>query len=131
MGYVWNPVLTRLSRLLHRHISYEIDTAKIIATFCRISCVCMIYTVEFNRMPCPNNKMYNDVVFADRFRYPLTIFGIRISIGLSRLLHAHIAHEIETAKTIAAFCRISYCLCDLKRMNSIAYRVQTTRRTMT
>ena len=53
--------------------------------------------------------MYDDVVFADRFRYPLTVIGNRGLIGLYRLLHAHIAYEIDTAKIIAAFCRISYC----------------------
>ena len=50
------------------------------------------YTVEFNRLPWSNDKMYDGVVFADRFRYPSTIFGNWVLIGLSRLLHAHIAH---------------------------------------
>ena len=72
--------------------------------------------------------MYDDVVFADRFRYPLTMFGNRILTVLSGLLHAHIEHEIDTAKNIAACTRISYCLHDFIRLNSIAYRVQTTRR---
>ena len=36
--------------------------------------------------------MYDDAVFADRFRYQLTMFGILVLIGLSRLLHAHIAY---------------------------------------
>ena len=34
---------------------------------------------------------------------------------LSRLVHAHMAYEIYTAKIIAAFCRIFYCLHDLIR----------------
>ena len=48
--------------------------------------------------------MYDDEVFADRFRYQLTMFGIRILIGLSCLLHAHTAYEIDSAKIIDAFC---------------------------
>ena len=52
--------------------------------------------------------MYDDAVFPDRFRYQLTMFGIRVLIGLSRLLHAHIADGIDTAKIIAVFFRISY-----------------------
>ena len=49
--------------------------------------------------------MYDDVVSAGRYRYPLTIFGNDVLIGLSQLLHAHIAYEIDTAKIIAAFFR--------------------------
>ena len=48
--------------------------------------------------------MYDIVVFADRFRYTLTTFEIRLLIGLSRLLHAHIAYETDTVKFIAEFC---------------------------
>ena len=59
-------------------------------------------------MSCPNDKIYDDVVFADRFRYPLTMVVNRELIELSRLLHAHIAYEIDTSKTIAAFCHVSY-----------------------
>ena len=50
--------------------------------------------------------MYDDAFFADRFRYQLTMFGIRVLIWLSRLLHAHIAYGIDTAKIIAAFFQI-------------------------
>ena len=89
-----------------------------------------LYTVELNRQPCPNDKMYDDVVFTDRFWYPLTVFGYRVWIGLSRLRHAHIAYEIDTAKIIAAFCRIYYCLYDYIRLNSVDCRVQTTWSTM-
>ena len=49
---------------------------------------------------------------------------------LSLLLHAHIAYEIDTAKIIAAFCRISYWLYDLIRVNSLVCHVRTTRYTM-
>ena len=53
-------------------------------------------TVEFNRLQCPNDKMYDDVVFADRFCYPLTMFGNPVLIGLSPLVLAHIAYETDT-----------------------------------
>ena len=61
--------------------------------------------------------MYDDAVFAIRFRYQLAMFGIRVLIWISRLLHAHIAYEIDTAKIIASFFRIPYCLLDLIRLN--------------
>ena len=70
------------------------------------------------------------IVFVDLFRHQLAIFGNRLLMGLSRLLHAHIEYEIDTAKIIAAFCRISCCLYDLIRLNLIACRVQATRFTM-
>ena len=75
----------------------------------------MIWTVEFNRLPCPNKEMYGDAGFAIPFRYQLTIFAMRVMIWLSRLLHAHIAYEIDTYKIIATFFRIFYCLLDLIR----------------
>ena len=87
-------------------------------------------TVQFNRLPCPNDKKYDDVVFVDRFHYQLTLFWNRLFIGLSRLLHAHIAYEIDNAKVIAAFCWISYWLSDLIRLHSIICLAQTTRFTM-
>ena len=61
--------------------------------------------------------MYDDAVFANRFHYQLTMFGIRVLIWQSRLLHAYIAYEIDTAKIIAAFFRISNCLLDVIRLN--------------
>ena len=66
-------------------------------------------TLEFNRLPCSNKMMYDDAVFADRFCYQLTMFGIRLLIGLSRLHHALIKYESDCAKMSASFCRISYC----------------------
>ena len=42
--------------------------------------------------------MYDDAVFADRFRYQMTMFGIAVLIGISRLFRAHITYEIDTAK---------------------------------
>ena len=76
-------------------------------------CLAWSETVEFNRLPCPNNEMYGDAVFAIRFRYQLAIFGMRVLIWISRLFHAYIAYVIDANKIIAAFFRISYCLHDL------------------
>ena len=87
-------------------------------------------TLEFNRLPCSNNKIYDDADLADRFHYQLTMFGIRVLIGLSRLIHAHIAYETYGAKVIAALCRLSYCLHDFIPLNSIVGHVQRTRCTM-
>ena len=56
--------------------------------------------------------MYDDVLFTDRFRYLLTMFVNRVLIGLTRLVDAHITYDWDTAKIIAAFCRISGCLYD-------------------
>ena len=81
-------------------------------------------TVEFNRLSYPNNKMCDDAVFADRFRYQLTMLGIWLLTWLSRLIHVYIAYEIDTDKIIAAFLRISYCLHDLIR--SLLYGVSST-----
>ena len=87
-------------------------------------------TLEFNRLPCSNNKIYDDADFADRFRYQLAMFGIGVLIWLSWLRHAHIAYITDGAKIIAAFFRISDCLLDLIRKNSIFCHIQTTRCTM-
>ena len=88
-------------------------------------------TPELNRLPCLNNKIYDDEGFADRFRYQLVMFGNPVLIWLSWLLHAHIAYITDGAKIVAAFSRISYCLHDFIRLNSIVGDVQTTRCTMT
>ena len=99
--------------------------------FCRFFyCLAWFDTVEFNRLLCPDNEIYDDAVFADRLRYQLTMFEIRILIWLSRLLHAHIAYEVDTSNIIETFFRISYCLHDLIWLNSIVCHVQTTRCTM-
>ena len=99
--------------------------------FCRFFyCLALFDTIEFNRLPCSNNKMYDNAVFAGRFCYQLTMIAIRVLIGLSWLLHAHIAYEIDTTKIIAVFFRISYCLHDLIRLNSIVGHDQTRRCTM-
>ena len=75
-----------------------------IRQFCPfLYCLAWFDTVEFNRLPCPKNEMNDDTVFAIRLSYQVTMFRIRVLIWISRLLHAHIAYEILTAKTIAAF----------------------------
>ena len=51
-------------------------------------------TLEFNRLPSSNIKIYDDAVFAIRFRYHLAMFEMCILIRLSRLLNTHIAYEI-------------------------------------
>ena len=99
--------------------------------FCRfLYCLAWFDTVEFNRLPCPKNEMYDDVVFANRFHHQLTMFGIRVLIWQSRFFHAHIAYVIDTDKIMAAFFRIPYCLLDLTRQNSIVFHLQTTWYTM-
>ena len=59
--------------------------------------------------------IYDDAVFADRFRYQLTMSGISVLIGLFRLIHTHIACEIDTAKITDEIFRISNRLHDLIR----------------
>ena len=67
-------VLIRLSRLLHAHIAYEMAAVKITAEIYWIShCVAWIDAVEFNRLLSPNDKMYDDEVFAGRFRYQVAM----------------------------------------------------------
>ena len=59
--------------------------------FCRFFyCLAGFDTVEFNCLRVQENEKYDDAVFADRFRGQLTMFTMRVLIGLSRLLHAHI-----------------------------------------
>ena len=74
--------------------------------------------------------MYDDAISADRFRYQLTMFGIIVFIGLSRLIHTHIACELDTAKITAAIFRISYRLHDLMRLTLIVSHVQIKKCTM-
>ena len=45
------------------------------------------------------NKSYDDAVFADRFRYQLTLFEMFILKGLSRLLGTHVAYDIAVSKS--------------------------------
>ena len=98
---------------------------------CRfLYCLARFDTVKFNRLHCPKNAMYDDAVFANRLHYQLAMFAIRVLIWLSRFFHAHIAYVIDTDKIIEAFFRISYCLPDLIRLNSIVCHDQTTRYTI-
>ena len=55
-------------------------------------------SIEFNRLPCSNNKMYDDIVFANRFRYQLTMFEVCVLIWLSPLQYTHIAFVIVIQK---------------------------------
>ena len=124
-------VLIWLSGFFHTHIAY-VDRywqnhRSILPNFLLFA---WFDTLEFNRLPSSNNKIYDDADFADRFRYQLAMFEIRVFIWLSWLLHGHIAHISDGAKIIAEFCRISYCSHDLIRLNSIVGYVQTTRCTM-
>ena len=98
-------LLARLSRLLHAHIVYEIAFAKITARICCIShCFARFDTVQCDRLLSPNNNMYDDDFIADRFRYQLTIFEMRILIWLPRLLDDHIAYEIVISKITTVDC---------------------------
>ena len=61
-------------------------------------------TLEFDRLPCSNNKMYDDAVYANRFRYQLTMFEVFIFIRLSRLLDTRVAYEIAIQKITTGNC---------------------------
>ena len=69
----------------------------------------MISNVKFNRLPRPSDKVNDDEVLADRFRYQLTMFEIRLLVRQFRLLHAHIAYEVAVAKINARIGRIFHC----------------------
>ena len=45
--------------------------------------------------------MYDDEIFADRFRYQMIMFKVRLLAELSRILLAHMAYEISFAKMTA------------------------------
>ena len=93
-------VLVRLCRLIHAHIEYEISVAEITLRIWRISHrFTWFHTVEFSRLPSTHDKMNDDEVFADRFRYQLTMFEMVVLIGQSRLLHDHISYE-EVMKSL-------------------------------
>ena len=76
------------------------------------------------------DKIYDDKIFADRFRYQFTMFVIHVLVSLSRLPRAHIAYEIDVAKITAVICWIFQCLAWLMRLNSNVCRAQTTMCTM-
>ena len=63
--------------------------------------------LEFNRLPSSNNKIYDDAVFADRFRYKLTMLEVSILTGLSQLLDDHVAYDkaIQKSPLVTALMR--------------------------
>ena len=67
----------------------------------------MILYVKFSGLPYLNDKMYDDLVFGDPFRFQLTMFEMHLLIWLSGLVHVHIAYEIANAKITAEICRNS------------------------
>ena len=85
------------------HYVQCVPYAAILQIFQLFSMICY-YRIQ--RMPWPNNKMYNDAFFANRFRYQLSMFRILLLIGIYRLIHAQVAYETDGAKIIAALCRI-------------------------
>ena len=90
-------------------------------------------SIWYCRIQLPAVSKQRDVRWCSfRWSIPLSIEYVwNSSIDrLSRLLHAHIAYEIDTAKVVAAFWRIYYFLHDLIRLKSIVSHVQTTRSTM-
>ena len=110
-------VLIGLSRLIQTHIACEIDTAKITAALFGITyCLNDLIRLDSIVSHVQTTKCTNDANFAVRFHYQLSVFGIRVLIGLSRLCHAHIAYETDGAKIITEFCRISNYLYDLIRL---------------
>ena len=123
--------MTGLSWLLHAHNAYQIDTAKIITEFWRIfNYFAWFNTAEFIRLQCTNDKRYDDVVFANLFRYQFAMFEFRLLVGLSWILHAHNAYKNDNSKIIAQFCRISFVFAWLYTVEFNCFRVQTTRCTM-
>ena len=95
IGYVWNWIIDMA--ILTPSCSYCIynrwcqNHRSILPNFLLFA---WFDTIEFNRRPWSNSKIYDDAVFADRFRYHLAMFGMCILIRLSRLLNTHIAYEI-------------------------------------
>ena len=95
IDYVWNSCIDRA--ILTHSCSYCVwnrycqNHRSILPNFLLIA---WFDTHEFSRFPCANKKMHDEVVYADRFRYQLTIFEVFILIGLSRLLDTHVAYEL-------------------------------------
>ena len=55
-------------------------------------------------MPSANDNMYDNEVFADRFRLQLTIIEMCVLIGLYQLFHTQIVYEIAMTKITEEFC---------------------------
>ena len=65
-------------------------------------------TVEFNRLPCPNNKMYDDAVLADLIPQSIGyVWNSSFDRAISTPSFSYCIW-IDTAKIIAAFLRITY-----------------------
>ena len=130
INWLWLELIW-LYRHLHAHIyiwdRYSQNRHNILPNFLLFA---WFDNLESNRLPCSSNKMYDDAVFADRFRSQFTMFVIRELVGLFGLLHPHIAYEIYTATIFAAFFLISYWLHDLILFHSIVCHVQRARCTM-
>ena len=93
------------------HVVYEIAIADITAEYRRtIRYLAWFGRVEFNRLPCLKDEIYDDQGFSGRLCCQLTMFEIRVLVRLSRVLRAHIPYEIAFAKITAEICRISHCL---------------------
>ena len=95
IGYVWNSGIDMA--ILTPSCSYCIynrwrqNHRSILPNFLLFA---WFYTVAFNHRRFSYNKIYDDIVFNDRFCYQLTMFEVCILTGLSRLLDTHIAYEI-------------------------------------
>ena len=75
-----------------------------------------LHMVEFNRLPCQNDKMYDGVVFADRFRYQLTMFEVfEIDMAISTPIYSYCISNsyIKNHHWELAWCgkrsRMQYC----------------------
>ena len=66
--------------------------------------------VEFNRLPYPNDKIYDDEAFADRFRYQLTMLEIGVLVRLLYSFMLILPYVIAVAKITAEICWISNSL---------------------
>ena len=55
--------------------------------------------IEFNRLPCPNDKMYVAVIFADRLPFQLSMSEGCILIWQCQIRHAQIVHDTVISKT--------------------------------
>ena len=99
--------------------------------FCRFFyCLAWSETVEFNRLPCPNNVMYGDTVFANRFRYLIAYLWnacIDMTISTPSCTYCIYNRYWQNHRSIL---RNFLCALDLLRLNSIVCHDQTTRNTM-
>ena len=98
--------------------------------FCRfLYCLAWLDTVEFNRLPCPKNEMYDDAVFGDRFHYQLTVWNSCIDMAISILSCSYcICNRYwQNHRSILPNFLLSHALI---RLNSVVGDLQPTRCTM-